>query len=243
MHILFLMETPVVTKRESGAVIVVLNRSEKANAYDRALIDALRETVSTLAFDDDARVVIISGEGKHFCAGADLGEMREKRAVDAMNLESAHLFDAIAHLRQPTIAAIRGAALGGGLELALACDLRVATEDAFFGFPETSLGLIPAAGGTLRLPQTIGVARAKELIFTARRIDAATALRFGLVNEVVPNDALQARVVEIAAEISRNDALALQLAKQALQTDVIAFAQTAQATLYHRRANGMPANA
>lgn len=227
------MDRFVLTEHRAGGVcIVTLNRPHKANAYDASLLRALRASLDDLA---DARVVVITGAGRHFCAGADLAHLAERRLLDALNLESARLFDHIAQLNRPTIAAIHGAALGGGLELALACDVRVATEDAILGLPETSFGLIPAAGGTLRLPRLIGVARAKEMIFTARRVPAPEALTLGLINQVTDLEGALA----LARNMARHDPLALELAKRAIDMHEGpgGYPAAAQALLYHRRSN------
>lgn len=232
------MEAFVITERRHDTVWIQLNRPQKANAYHAPMLLALQAAVRSLRDDEGARVVLFSGRGTHFCAGADLSEVRARPPVEALHLQSVSLFDEIARLPAPTIAALHGASLGGGLELALACDLRVAADDATFGFPETHLGLIPAAGGTLRLPRTVGLPQAKSLIFTARRIDAAEAARLGLVGEVVPANALMERAFALADEISRNDPLALQLAKRALHSGLEAYPAVAQALLYRQRTEG-----
>lgn len=226
------MEPLVLIEHRDGVALLTLNRASRANAYNSALLGSLRGALDAL--DGSVRVVVLTGTGGHFCGGADLDEMRERHMLDALHLESARTFDHLAALATPTIAAVNGAALGGGLELALACDLRVASEDAIFGLPETSLGIIPAAGGTLRLPRVVGEGRAREMIFTGRRITAAAAREYGLVNEVVAGCVTEA-ALELAREIARNDPLAIRMAKQCLQNGVTAYPTVVQALLYHRR--------
>ena len=200
---------------------IQLNRPEKANACNEAMLDILAGAIENMATDDQIRVLIISGAGnRSFCAGADLHEIRQRNYADALNLKSAKVFDKIALSPKITIAAINGSAAGGGLELALACDIRIAVEDATFFFPETKLGLIPAAGGTRRLPRIVGIPRAKELILGGRVWNAKDALRWGLVNEVVQCEDLLAQAHKWGEEIAQRDPVALQLAKKSLDTQL-----------------------
>jgi enoyl-CoA hydratase len=222
------MDPLVFSETRGHAALLRLHRPARANAYDEALLSALEHALEQHAA---ARVIVICGSGRHFCAGADRDEQRARRPLDALALASARVFDRLAAWPVPTIAAIHGAALGGGLELALACDLRVAAPDAVLGLPETSLGILPAAGGTVRLPAAIGMARAKALIFTARRVSGAEALGLGLINEVA-DDPVE-RALQIADEIAANDPLAVSLAKRALHSG--AHPGPSQALLYARR--------
>ena len=200
---------------------IQLNRPEKANAYNEAMLDTLAGAIENMATDDQVRVLIISGAGnRSFCAGADLDEIPQRNYADALNLKSAKVFDKIALSPKITLAAINGSAAGGGLELALACDIRIAVEDATFFFPETKLGLIPAAGGTRRLPRIVGIPRAKELILGGRIWNAKHALRWGLVNEVVQCEDLLAQAHKWGEEIAQRDQIALQLAKKSLDTQL-----------------------
>lgn len=200
---------------------IQLNRPEKANAYNEAMLDTLDSAVENMAIDAQVRVLIISGAGNQsFCAGADLHEIRQRNYADALNLKSAKVFDKIALSPKITFAAINGSAAGGGLELALACDIRIAVEDATFFFPETKLGLIPAAGGTRRLPSIVGIPRAKELILGGRVWNAKDALRWGLVNEVVQREDLLAQAHKWGEKIAQRDPVALQLAKKSLDTQL-----------------------
>jgi enoyl-CoA hydratase len=198
---------------------IQLNRPEKANAYNETMLDILAGILENVETDVQVRVLIISGAGnRSFCAGADFYEIHQRNYADALNLKSAKVFDKIALSPKITLAAINGSAAGGGLELALACDIRIAVEDATFFFPETKLGLIPAAGGTRRLPRIVGIPRAKELILGGRVWNAKDALRWGLVNEVVQCEDLLAQAHKWGEEIAQRDPVALQLAKKSLDT-------------------------
>lgn len=179
----------------TGAVAELrLNRPDKLNANNRRMAADIVAALSNLG---DARVLILTGEGRAFSAGADLYE----RAADPSLPSMLAAYDAMAAVPVPVVAAIEGYCLGGGLELALCCDLRVAADSAQLGTPEVLRGLLPGGGGTQRLPRLIGPARAKELMLTGRRIDAATAERWGLVNEVVPHGQALARAHELAHEL------------------------------------------
>lgn len=209
----------VLQSERNGIVTWTLNRPDSANALSGALLDDLLTAAEKVRYDRAARVVIITGAGeKAFCAGADLKERK------GMNEEQVHravgkirdAVESIASLPIPTIAAINGSAFGGGTELALACDLRIASRQAQMGLTETGLAIIPGAGGTQRLPRLIGVAQAKELIFTARRIGAARALELGLVNHVVDSENLLTVAEELAEEIAKNGPIAVRQAKLAI---------------------------
>jgi enoyl-CoA hydratase len=194
-----------------------IHRPEKANAYNDALLNDLSSALVQMEADREVRTLIITGAGnRSFCAGADLKEMQIKDYSDALNLKSSKVFAAIASYPKVTVAAINGAAVAGGLELALACDIRICSEQARFFFPETKLGLIPAAGGTHRLSQVVGIGRAKELILGGGVWSSEDALRFGLVSEVVPSDTLLACAQKWGERIGQRDPLALLLAKRAI---------------------------
>ena len=223
------------TWKEARVGYVQLNRPEKANAYDQLLLDALRNALDEMEADGEVRVLVIRGAGdRSFCAGADLNEMSVKGYRFALDLESAKVFDELARCRKVTMAAINGAAVAGGLELALACDLRIASDSARFFFPEPKRGLIPAAGGTRRLPELVGVARAKELILGGREWCAEDALRYGRVSEVLEPDELMRRAQEWGETISGMDPLALELAKKAIDSES-GFELAAEALLYELR--------
>lgn len=205
--------------QENGIAIVMLNRPEAANALSTSLLNELSELFGDLAFRKDIRVVIVTGAGeKVFCAGADLKERAgmnetEVRKTVALIRET---INQVEQLPQPVIAVLNGSAFGGGLELALACDIRVAVDTAQLGLTETSLGIIPGAGGTQRLPRLIGIGKAKELIFTAKRITAQEAAQIGLVEYVVPRAQLMEKALEIAGQIAANAPIAIRQAKLAV---------------------------
>jgi len=202
-----------------GIAHVVLHRPEKRNAIDQAMVDDLHRALDGLESDESVRVLIISGAGgRAFAAGADIAQLRDRRAREALQIINARLFQRIEDLPFPTIAAITGYALGGGCELAMSCDLRVAGRSAKLGQPEVGLGIIPAAGGTQRLPRLVGLGRAKEIVYTGRTVDAEEAERIGLVNRVVDDEAVLAAARELAARIAAQGALAVRLAKVALDT-------------------------
>jgi enoyl-CoA hydratase/carnithine racemase len=210
----------LVEKRPDGIAIITLNRPEAANALSLQMLYELHEAISGIRFDKTTRCVVITGAGdKVFCAGADLKErsgmdpvqVRQTVALIRQNIND------LEALPQPVIAAVNGAAFGGGTELALACDIRVASDTAKFGLTETTLGIIPGAGGTQRLPRLIGKGRAKELIFTGRRIDAAEAQAIGLTEYLVPPVRLLDRALEIAGMIAQNGPIAVAQAKFAIE--------------------------
>lgn len=200
--------------------IITLNRPEAANAMSRAMLQAYIEVLEQVAHDRSIRVVLLTGAGeKVFCAGADL---KERQQMDEVTTKKtiALIGEAITkteQLPQPVIAMMNGMALGGGLELALACDIRVAATTAKLGLTETSLGIIPGAGGTQRLPRLIGTGRAKELIYTARRITAEEAVQLGLVEHIYIQELLREETEKLALEIAENAPLALIQAKRAIQ--------------------------
>jgi enoyl-CoA hydratase/carnithine racemase len=210
---------PLVTvERRGHAAWVVLNRPDAANALSRALVDELGVAVGKLAGDATLRAVVITGVGKAFCAGADLKE-RIDMPPDEVRVfldELGATLNELAALPCPVIAALNGAAFGGGLELALACDIRIAVENAAMGLVEARLGIIPGAGGTQRLSRLIGVARAKELILTGRRIDAGIACDMGLIAKVVPAAELEAATDDLVDEIAACAPLAIAQAKAAI---------------------------
>jgi enoyl-CoA hydratase len=187
------------------------------NLVTRELTEQLREALARLAATDDVRAVVVSGSGERaFCAGSHIGEfegLRGRVAEGKLLLEKL-VYRQLAELPMPTIAAIEGDALGGGLELALCCDLRIASVKARLGMPEVRLAVLPGSGGTQRLPRVVGPAHAKELILTGRIIDAAEAWRIGLVNEVVPAGEARPRADAVAEEIATRGPLAVREAKR-----------------------------
>ena len=204
---------------EDHVAVVTLNRPEALNAISGQVANELAGAFLQAAAQPDARVVVLAAAGeKAFCVGADLKErnqlddrgwMRNRVLMRAM-------FDSVRSVPQPTIASAFGFALGGGFELALSCDLIVAADDAVFGLPEVTVGIVPGGGGTQLLARRIGVARAKELVFTGRRIAAAEALELGLVTRVVPRADLEAATSELAGTICRSSPVGVREAKQAI---------------------------
>ncbi len=202
---------------EEGIALVTLRRAEALNALSQDLLQELAQVAEVIHQDPEARVAIFTGEGKAFAAGADLKEiasLKDPFAAREYALLGQQVFAEIAALPIPTIAAIHGYALGGGLELALACDLRVAAKGARLGLPEVGLGLIPGFGGTQRLPRLIGRGRALDLILTGRHVSAEEALSLGLVNRV-GEDALE-EAKKLARQILKNGPVALALAKESV---------------------------
>jgi enoyl-CoA hydratase/carnithine racemase len=188
------------------------------NALGRELIDDLTVAISRVKRDEAARCLVVMPAGPHFSAGADLKERKSMTLDDVRRFvpRIAAMCNALAELPIPTIAAVRGAAAGGGCELALACDLRVLSEDAKIGLRETALAILPGAGGTQRLPRLIGPARAKRWIFTARMHDAKEALADGVADRVVPESRLETEALELAETIAANGPVAVRLAKRAI---------------------------
>ncbi|MEV4753742.1 enoyl-CoA hydratase/isomerase family protein [Micromonospora sp. NPDC049559] len=203
-------------------LVVTLDRPEKRNAIDAELVAALHEVCGRL--EAEPRLLLLTGGADGiFAAGADIAQLRERGRLDALAAINSALFARIRALPLPTVAAVDGPALGGGAELSYACDLRVCTARAFFGQPEVRLGILAGAGATHRLPALVGEARAKELLFTGRRVDAAEALRIGLVNRVVdePSELLDAGH-ELLDEIAKGSPLALRLTKLAVDAPAAA---------------------
>jgi enoyl-CoA hydratase/carnithine racemase len=209
----------VLVEREGHLAHLILNRPEVLNAIDNSLGEQLLAACSSIAQDDSVWAVILRGAGERaFCAGADLKARQGFSAEDWADQRELfrRVFRAVRDVPQPMIAAVHGFALGGGTELAMLCDFVVAAADAVFGLTEVSLGIIPGGGGTQNLPRLIGRNRAKELIFSARRIPAAEALSLGLVNHVVPRAELLATAAALAADILKNSPYAVKQAKWAI---------------------------
>ena len=209
----------LILDREDSLAIITLNRPRVLNALTFGLLTELKDAVEKLEDDTDIRVLIITGAGdRAFCSGSDVNELDKigpERATAYMRLGQ-RAFRAIEESGTPVIAAVNGYALGGGSELAQACDLRVAAESAKFGQLEITLGSIPGWGGTQRLPRLIGPAKAKEMVFTGEMIDAQEAYRVGLVNQVCPDDELMDATKELARKIASKGPIALRVAKWAI---------------------------
>lgn len=197
---------------------ITLNRPDKLNAFSNELLDELNNALDKAEEDDDIRAVIITGNGKAFSAGADLsslGDLDEEKH-QAYTKRGQETFRRIETFPKGVVAAINGYAFGGGLELAMACDLRVASEEAKLGTTEVAIGLIPAWGGSQRLPYLIGVSRAKEMILTGKQFKAEEVEDFGLLNKVVPADELESTAAFLAAKIADNAPLAIKAAKKSM---------------------------
>lgn len=207
----------VIEKRDTIGIIK-LNRPESLNALNIETLGEIRDAVTSLNNDDEVKILIFTGEGKAFIAGADIKQMKDMNEEEAREFCSLgqKIFDLIENLDKPVIAAVNGFALGGGCELAIACDMRIASELAKFGQPEVNLGVIPGFGGTQRLSRLVGKGIAKELIFTGDIIDAHGALRIGLVNKVVAPEALLEESIAIAQKIAAKGPAAILIAKSVI---------------------------
>ena len=211
-------ETILYDKRDAVAY-VTLNRPQALNAYSVKMRDDLFEVLSAVRADDEVRVVVFRGAGdKAFCAGADLKEfLTAPSAVKARDIRALRdLWRLFLSMPQPLVAALHGYVLGSGIEIALFCDLRIASEDVLFGFPEVELGILPAAGGTQTLPRMIGLAWALDMLLTGRRLKGPEALRMGLVHRLVPREKLLQTADEFALKIASFDPNAVRNAKQAV---------------------------
>jgi enoyl-CoA hydratase len=205
--------------RHDGIATLTINRPDKLNALNAATIRDIGDAISQLGQDADVRGVIVTGQGeKAFVAGADIGELATMGPVAGVRISriGQDVFRGIERLGKPVVAAVNGFALGGGLELALACHLRIASSNARFGLPEVKLGIIPGYGGTVRLPRIVGRGRALELILTGEMIDAAEAHRIGLVNRVTEPAQLRSAATELLQKIVMNGPMALALALESV---------------------------
>lgn len=211
------MSTTTDVTRHGRVAVLRVNRPEVRNALDLATVRELTQSMATLSADDGVGAIVITGAGESvFVSGADIKDIRARKRNDGLAAINSSLFVAIDKCPKVTIAAVNGLALGGGCELALACDLRVAAAHAKFGQPETGLGIIPGAGATQRLPRLVGLGRAKHLILTGEAIDAERALEWGLVSAVVPSAELMTQTLELAERVLSRGPLAVRLAKIAL---------------------------
>jgi len=217
----------LLVEEQDSVATLTLNRPQVMNSFNFAMLRALKKQIDSLRFRPEIRVVIIAGAGeKAFCAGADLKERATLTPIQVKEFifTIRDLFMCVEQLNKPVIAAVNGIALGGGTELALASDIRIAAETASMGLTETRLAIIPGAGGTQRLPRLVGRGKAKELIFTGRRVDASEALSIGLVNQVCAPEALLDECMKIASMICETGPVAIEQAKYAinygLETDL-----------------------
>jgi enoyl-CoA hydratase/carnithine racemase len=212
-------ESILLSEQQEGVAVITLNRPEVMNSFNFALLQALKAKIAEIRFDPDVRVVIVTGSGdRAFCSGADL---KERATLSPIQVKEyiytiRNLFTEIEQLNKPVIAAVNGVALGGGTELALASDIRIASQNATMGLTETRLAIIPGAGGTQRLPRLVGKGKAKELIFTGKRIGADEALEIGLVNKICAPEDLLATCRDMAVEICETGPVAIEQAKYAI---------------------------
>ncbi len=214
-----IMYKTLIYEKKDNIGVLTINRPDKLNALSNELTEELEQFLNDAERDAGLRVLVITGAGeKAFVAGADINELVVRDGIMGRNVSRFRqdLFARIENLPIPVIAAVNGYALGGGLELALACNIRIASEKAQFGAPEVKLGIIPGDGGTQRLPRLIGLGRAMELVLTGDFIDAAEAYRIGLVNRVVPPEELMEDVMELAKKIASRPPLAIKYAKEAV---------------------------
>lgn len=210
----------LLTKRKGKIAFLYLNRPEKFNALNISLLNKINSALKAISRDDKIRVIILTGIGeKAFAAGADISEFSEFKSKEAMELSKKgkeKVFDFIEDFSKPVIAAINGYALGGGLELALSCDIRIASNNALMGFPETSLGTIPGYGGTYRLAEIAGKGIAKEMILTCRKISAKEAIEIGLISYLTEKNELLDKATEVANQIMMNSPNAINSAIKAI---------------------------
>jgi enoyl-CoA hydratase len=206
----------VLVEREAPIAVVLLNRPEALNALDDALMGELVDALEELDRDDAVRCIVLGGSERAFAAGADIGQMAEASAIDMYEARRIDRWDAIRKVRTPIVAAVSGYCLGGGNELAMACDLIVASETAQFGQPETGLGIIPGAGGTQRLTRAIGKAKAMDVILSGRFLTAEEAERAGLVARVVAKEAWLEEAKAVARAIAAKGPIAQRLAKESV---------------------------
>lgn len=207
---------------EEGIATVTFNRPEKLNAMSEEFLTEMNDFMDSLTADEETRVVILTGAGKAFIAGADVTVMQNMTPLEAADyaFHTTEIYRKMENSGKVFIAAINGYAFGGGCEMTLACDLRIASEKARFGLPEVGLGIFPGGGGTQRLPRLIGMAKAKELIFSAETFKADKAKELGLVSQVVPPEELMPAAREVAAKILKNSKVGVELAKQSMNYGV-----------------------
>lgn len=222
----------IIYEKGEGIGIIKLNRPRRMNALCNELLKELDMLIDDIKEDDEVSVVIITGEEKFFAAGADINELAGViTPADAHHIDpgAPYVLNKIEKLEKPVIAAVSGPALGGGCELALACDLRIGAENATFGQPEIKIGIIPGSGGTQRLPRLIGLGRAKELLYTGDSIDAQEAYRIGLVNKLVPVASLMDEAKKMALKMVRQPGFALKIIKMVVNDGMNMDLQSAMA--------------
>ncbi len=219
---------------EKFVALIELNRPKELNALNRQLMLEIRDTLRELDEDDNVRVIILTGGEKVFAAGADIKQMANATAIDMVNMDQFSTWDQIKKTKKPIIAAVSGFALGGGCELAMTCDMIIASETARFGQPEIKIGTMPGAGGTQRLTRTVGKVTAMELVLTGKFIAAEEALQRGMINRIVPVELLLTETIKLAKEIAKQSPIAVKLAKEAVNN---AFNSTLDEGLIFERKN------
>lgn len=213
---------------------VILNRPKELNALNLQLMAELRDALKMLDDDEQVRVIVLSGNEKAFAAGADIKQMAGRSAMDMYNIDQFSTWDGIKKIKKPLIAAVSGFVLGGGCELAMLCDMIIASETAKFGQPEIKIGVMPGAGGTQRLTRAVGKALAMEMVLTGRFITAEEALKAGLINRIVPVELYLEEAFRLAAEIAQLSPLAVKMAKESV---LRAFDSTLEEGLHFERKN------
>jgi enoyl-CoA hydratase len=228
-------ESPILTTRQGRVGVITLNRPAQLNALNDALMDALGQALLALDADSDIGVIVITGNDKAFAAGADIAVMADWSFMDVFQSDFiTRNWETIRQVRKPVIAAVAGYAMGGGCELALACDIIVAAESAQFALPEIKLAMLPGAGGTQRLPRAIGKAKAMDMCLSARWLNAQEADRYGLVSRVVPDTELQAATLKLATQIAGYSLPALMAIKESVNR--AHEASLTEGILFERRA-------
>lgn len=210
-------------EQEGNIAVIQLNRPDKFNTISLQLVQDMMSLITELEASGSVRVLVITGSGRAFCAGADIAEIKKlNNPVSALGFVDKvnECFNRLESLPCPVIAAVNGLALGGGCELSLACDLRLASDKAVFGLPEVKIGVLPGAGGTQRLPRVIGLTKAKEMLFTGNNIDAQEAFRIGLVNKVVPNNQLMNEAKKLAGDLAKLPKVGLRMIKSVVNEGI-----------------------
>lgn len=224
----------IIITKESGYAIVQFNRPEVLNAINVQLMAELVDALESLDKDDDVRCFVLTGNEKAFAAGADIKEMADASAIEMLLRDQFARWDRIRKIKKPLIAAVSGFALGGGCELAMTCDMIIASESAKFGQPEINIGVMPGAGGTQRLTRAVGKAKAMEIVLTGKTITAEEALQWGLVNKVVPVEYCLQEAKNLAKDVASKPPIAVRLAKEAV---LKAFDTTIEGGLEYERRN------
>ncbi len=214
--------------------LIRLNRPNELNALNLELMGELRDSLKALDADDEVRVIIITGNERAFAAGADIKQMADKNVIYVLKIDQFSTWDQIKRTKKPIIAAVSGFALGGGCELAMTCDMIIASETAQFGQPEIKIGIMPGAGGTQRLPRAVGKALAMEMVLTGNFINAERALKAGLINKIVPVEVYLEEAVKLAKDIAALSPVSVQLAKESVNKS---YEQNLQESLYFERKN------